>query len=463
MKTKNKKILNGQLTFDTTGDDLRDKIYTVLEVNTAVRELIQVAFPQSIWVCGEIQGLRPDRGKRHTYFELVQKEEDGDSIVAKAKVALFAGRKPLIEKRLREAEKGFELKNDIEVKFLCEVSLHPPTGQYSLVVIDIDTVYTLGKVAQNRLKVIEDLKARGLLEKNKRQYLSLLPLNIGLITAYDCAAYHDFINELKSSEYSFKVLVQNCHMQGKLVQKDVVKALSFFNNLSSKKLDVIVITRGGGSTADLAYFDNKKIAESIADSKFPIISAIGHQINTTITDMVAHTFCITPTKAAGFLVERIREAAENLNYLEEEIIRKSEDLISNTKKQLHSLAAKTESLSSRYFRVHQEELLDKKHNILSALKITLTKKRELLKRSLDSVSSSLDKIFRNSRNHLKYLDDKIKILDPGNILKRGYSITLKGKRVVKSIDDLKEGDLIKTILYQGSVISEVKKKEKSDG
>ena len=179
--------------------------------------------------------------------------------------------------------------------------------------------------------------------------------------------------------------------------------------------------------------------------------------------MVAHTFCITPTKAAGFLVERIRAAVENLNYLEEEIVRKSEDFISNTKQQLHSLATKTESLSSRYFRVHQEELLDKKHNILSALKITLTKKRELLKRSFDSVSSSLDKIFRNSRDQLKYLDDKIKILDPGNILKRGYSITLKGKRAVKSIDDLKESDLIKTILYQGSVISEVKKKERNNG
>ena len=440
-----------------------EKVFTVLELNTVVRELIQTAFPQSIWVCGEIQGLRPDRNKKHTYFELVQKEAEGDSIVAKVKIALFAGRKPLIEKRLKEAEKGFELKNDIEVKFLCEVSLHPPTGQYSLVVIDIDTVYTLGKVAQNRLKIIEDLKVRGFLEKNKLQHFPLLPLRVGLVTAYGSAAYHDFINELKSSEYSFKVLVQNCHMQGKLVEGDVVKALRFFNNLSPKKLDVIVITRGGGSTADLAYFDNKKIAESIAGSNFPIISAIGHQINTTITDMVSHTFCITPTKAAGFLVERIREAAENLDYLEEEIIRKSKDFVSSKKTELQSLAAKTESLSSRYFRIHQEELLDKKHNILSALKIALTQNREFLKRSLDSLNSSLDKIFKNSRDQLRYLDGKIKILDPGNTLRRGYSITLKGERAVKSINDLEESDLIKTILYQGSVISEVKKKEKSDG
>jgi len=437
-----------------------ERVFTVLELNTVVRELVQTAFPQSIWVCGEIQGLRPDRGKRHTYFELVQKADTADSIVAKVKMALFANRKPLIEKRISQAKGDFQLKNDIEVKLLCEVSLHPPTGQYSLVVVDIDTVYTLGKVAQNRLKIIEDLKVRGLLEKNKRQRFPLLPLRVGLVTAYDSAAYHDFINELKNSKYSFKVLVRNCHMQGKSVEADVVKALGFFNDLSSKKLDLIVITRGGGSTADLAYFDNKKIAESIAESNFPIISAIGHQINTTITDMVSHTFCITPTKAAGFLVERIREAAENLDYLEEEIIRKSEELISSKKTQLQSLAAKTEALASRYFRVHQAELLDKKHNILSALKIALTQNKEFFKRSLDSLNSSLDKMFDNSRNRLKYLDGKIKILDPGNTLKRGYSITLKEGRAVKSINDLKESDLIKTIFYQGSIISEVKKKEK---
>ena len=440
-----------------------DKVYTVLELNTTVRELIQEAFPQTIWVCGEIQGLRPDRNKRHTYFELVQKQAKGDGIVAKVKVALFAGRKPFVQKRIEETKGGFELKNDIEVKFLCEVSLHPPTGQYSLIVVDIDTVYTLGKVAQNRLKIIEDLKTRGLLEKNKLQPLPILPLRVGLITAYDSAAYHDFVNELKNSKYSFKILVQNCHMQGKSVEGDVVRALRFFNNLPSKKLDVIVITRGGGSTADLAYFDNKRIAESIADSSFPIIAAIGHQINTTITDMVSHTFCITPTKAAGVLVERIREVAENLDYLEEEIIRRSENFVSDQKTKLQSLAAKTESLSSRYFRVHQEELSGKRHNILSALKVALTQSKESLSRGSDALSSSLRTIFKNSRDHLKYLDGKVRILDPQNTLRRGYSITLKGERAVKSINDLKERDLIKTILYQGSVISEVKKKEKNDG
>ena len=450
------------ISFDMKDFLVTEKVFSVLELNTTVRELIQTAFPQTIWVCGEIQGLRPDRNKRHTYFELVQKQAEGDGIVAKVKVALFAGRKPLIERRIKEAEGGFELKNDIEVKFLCEVSLHPPTGQYSLVVVDIDTVYTLGKVAQNRLKIIEDLKKRGLLEKNKLQALPLVPLKIGLITAYDSAAYHDFINELKSSGYSFKVQPQNCHMQGKLVEKDVVEALSAFNRLSLEELDVIVITRGGGSTADLAYFDNKKIAESMAVSNFPIISAIGHQINTTITDMAAHTFCITPTKAAAVLTERVREVVEELGYLEEAIFTKGKRFISDKKVQLQNLAVKTESLSSRYFKVHQEELLEKKHNVLNALGVILTRKREGLRRGGDALSSSLNKIFKYSRDHLKYLDGKIKILSPQNILRRGYSITYKEGRAVKSIDDISEGEDITTVLYEGKIISKVEKKESNE-
>ncbi len=433
-----------------------EKVFTVLELNTVVRGLIQEAFPQSIWVCGEIQGLRPERSKKHIYFELVEKEAEGDRIVAKVKVALFAGRKPLIQRRIKEAQGGFELKNDIEVKFLCEVSLHPPTGQYSLVVVDVDTVYTLGRIAQNRLKIIEDLKKHGLLEKNKLWPFPTIPLRVGLITAFGSAAYHDFINELKNSGYGFKILVKDSHMQGKSVEKDVTGALYFFNSLSSANLDLVVITRGGGSTADLAYFDNKKIAESIAGLKFPVVSAIGHQINTTITDMVAHTFCKTPTKVAGILVERLRAVVENLDYLEETILNRSKDFISGEKAQLQSLAAKTESLSSVYFRTHQEALLEKKHNILSTLKVILTQKQQMLKRSSEILSSSLDKIFKNSQDYLKYLDGKVRILSPKNTLKRGYSITFKGGKALKFINDVKESDLIETVLYQGSIVSRVR-------
>ena len=106
-----------------------EKVYSVLELNTVVRDLIRLEFPDCVWVCGEIQGLRPERNKKHTYFELVQKHPEADEIIAKVRIALFSNRKPAIYERLRQSQATFELKNDIEVKLLCEVSLHAPTGQ----------------------------------------------------------------------------------------------------------------------------------------------------------------------------------------------------------------------------------------------------------------------------------------------------------------------------------------------
>ena len=283
-----------------------EKIYTILELNSSVRRLIKDEFPEAIWVCGEIQDFRASKDKRHIYFNFVQKHPEADEIIAQVNAKIFESHKPQILKRLQEISLGFELKNDIEVKLKCEVDLYAKQGSFGLIIVDIDPIYTIGKIAQGRQRIIEELKAKGLLEKNKSLSIPALALKIGLITAYESAAYHDVIDEFKKSRYGFTILAYDAFMQGKFVERDIVAALDFFNKFTKDELDVIMIARGGGSTADLSWFDNKKIAEAVAFSKFPIISAIGHEINISITDMVAHTSVKTPTKCAQFLVEKIK-------------------------------------------------------------------------------------------------------------------------------------------------------------
>ncbi|MCK5288381.1 MAG: exodeoxyribonuclease VII large subunit, partial [Candidatus Omnitrophica bacterium] len=336
------------------------------------------------------------------------------------------------------------------------------TGNLSIIIVDIDPIYTLGKMAQSRQKIIEDLRKRGLLDKNKQKDIPDIPLNVGLITSLDSAAYHDFTNELKLSGYSFKVLACNCHMQGNLVEKDVLAALKFFNDYSKDKLDVIVITRGGGSTADLSYFDNKKIAEAIAVSNFPVISALGHQINTTITDLTAHIFCKTPTKAAQFLVGKVKQVQDNLNFFQDQIIGKAEDILWTSKKSLQNITVKLDSASSRYFRFHREELLELRHGIFSNLKVLLSKENAFINRCFDNLKLSVQNIVKNSKDYMCHVEQKTKILDPVNTLKRGYSITFKGKKSVKSIDDIQESDIITTVFYKGSITSKVMNKDKSE-
>lgn len=436
-----------------------EKVYSILELNTAVREAIQAKFSQYVWVCGEIQDMRPPRGAGHIYFNCVQKEENGDTVVAQVSAALFSGRVAKIFNKLKEADPGFELKNDIEVKLLCQLDLYPKSGRFSIIVIDIDPIYTLGKIAQNRQKIIADLKRRGLLEKNKEKTVPALPLKVGLITAFDSAAYHDFSNELALSNYGFKVKVYGAHMQGRLVELEVLEALDYFDNLPKPELDVIVITRGGGSTADLSYFDSRKIAEKIAQLKFPVISAVGHQINTTIIDLMAHTSCKTPTAAAQNLVEKVKLFLESLFELESAILEKSQDMLAYQRQSLQNTALRFDSAVAGYFRVQSESLLEAKHAVFNLIKANLQNQKNKLSNTAKGIGFYSQKLLADSLRQLTHIREKIKLLDPQNVFKRGYSASYFKDKLLKSSQGLQPGDIIKTVFYRGWVESEVKSKE----
>ncbi|MDP2923652.1 MAG: exodeoxyribonuclease VII large subunit [Candidatus Omnitrophota bacterium] len=436
-----------------------EKIYTISELNNVVKKLIRQEFPDYIWVCAEIQDLK-DRGT--ISLNLVQKHAEFNEIVAQVRAVIFENVKPQIIKRIKEADNAFELKKDIEVKLLCKVDLYVKNGQFSLTVVDIDPIYTLGKIAQGRQRIIEELKAKGLLEKNKVLPIPQLPLKIGLITAYNSAAYHDVVDEFKKSNYGFKILVYDSYMQGKFVERDVISALRFFDRFAKDELDVVMIARGGGSTADLSWFDNKKIAEAVAFSKFPVISAIGHEINTSITDMVAHTFVKTPTKGAQFLIEKVKIFIEGLDQLEEEIIRATDNFIKNIRRSLETMTVKIDSSLPRYFQLHKETLLVRRLNINSLVKSLLASHRQQLSKVKERFHLDLNKIFENNKDSLKYTEEKIRLLDPKVILKRGYSITLKDGKTLKSIDNVTESDIIKTLLYNGNLFSRVTER-KTDG
>ena len=253
---------------------MSDEFLTVSELNHFIRDVLNSGFPKSLWICGEIQGYDRGKDKKHVFFELCEKDPVTREINARIWLVIFAQARPRIEAILKQAENAFELKDDIEVKFLCKVDFYPGHGQVRLIVEGIDPVHTLGKIAQDRQRLIALLKQKGLLDKNKQLALPVVTLNVGLITSYDSAAYHDFISELKRSGYSFRIFVANSIMQGKNTEASVVKALKTLEGIND--LDVIVITRGGGSIAELSSFDSEKIAMAIAELSLPVLSGIGH-------------------------------------------------------------------------------------------------------------------------------------------------------------------------------------------
>ncbi|MDD5081322.1 MAG: exodeoxyribonuclease VII large subunit [Candidatus Omnitrophica bacterium] len=439
-------------------DFLSNKIFSVLEINTAVSELINAGFPGAVWVCGEIQGFRPDRNKRHIYFDLVQKDEKSNTVLAKVKAALFANRQPQITKRILSTNGQFDLKNDIEVKFLCEVSLHAPTGNYSLVIIDVDPVYTIGKMAQSRQKIIDELIKLGIIDKNKEVVIPDIPLNVGLITAYDSAAYHDFINELQQSGYHFKVSVINTHMQGKSVEKEVTNALRYFSSSKNGKYDVIVITRGGGAVSDLAWFDNSAIAKTIASLKMPVISALGHQIDLTVTDIVSNTTAKTPTKAAMLLVEKVKCQDEYINELNLRLKDSVDEVIASGKTALEFAARKLEAVIPKILNTSASRLFAQFHRLTSLSQRFMFSHREYLNSSFIAIAQFRKVFFKQEKKKLNNYHDKVNSFDPKGILKRGYTITRVNNKIAKRMSGIKPGDELRTCFFDGEIISKAEGK-----
>jgi len=428
---------------------------TVSELNGLIKDVVNAGFPVPIWVCGEIQGYDRNKGKNHIFFELVEKDKQSKDIVARIGLVIFSGRRSHIEDILKRSENNFGLKDDIEVKFACRIDFYAPHGAMRLIVESIDPAYTLGKIAQEKQRLIALLKAKGTLDKNKQLKLTSVPLNIGLITSDDSAAYNDFLSELTKSGFSFNVYLRNTIMQGSKTPRDVCKGIDVL--CRHETLDVIVITRGGGSIADLSCFDNQLIAEKIAACRLPVLTGIGHEINLTITDLAAHTFAKTPTAIAQFIVGRVEQFLGQMDEMLQQIMEASQQKIDEQNQSLRESAFNLQNLTMRYLKEHREKIISFseviKHKTIFLIKDsdkTLHTWRDRLKQvALTRLASD--------QNRLAHFEKIVDILSPANTLKRGFTITrLKGGSVLRTTKQITFNDQLETELADGIVYSEVK-------
>lgn len=441
---------------------MNNEYLTVSDLNSLIRDVVNLGFPSAVWVCGEIQGYSRNKDKKHIFFELCEKDPKTKDIIARIGLVIFSGRKAHMEQILKSAENAFQLKDDIEVKFLCKVDFYPPHGAMRLIVESIDPVYTLGKIAQERQKLLAKLKSKGILDKNKEIPLPLVPLNIGLITAHESAAYNDFLSELKMSGFGFKVFHENALMQGRGAEPDVCQALEDLSRI--KNLDVIVITRGGGSIADLSCFDSEAIAEKIAAVRLPVLSGIGHEINITVTDIAAHAHQKTPTAIAQFLIQRIKLFLADAQEKICGIIHATQEKLDEEQRRLKDFALDLQSDTSRFLKTHDQELIRFSDTIkrqpLRSLKESLSRIDE----KKDLLLKNLSQGIKNTRTKIHSFERIVMLADPVHTLRRGFSITrTKGGEVLKSIKKVKEDDPIMTQLSDGSLESRIITKEERHG
>jgi len=409
-------------------NDNQQKTYTILELNSEIEQILEGSFAELIWVRGEVTGFDKQKGSKNIFFQLQEKNPDKDQIISKISASIFNSDINKILQKFSQISNA-ELRDGLEIRALCRIDVYPPWGEYKVVIKDIDPEFTLGKLAQTRVMIIKDLEKRGLLDKNKKLVLPLVPQHIGLITQKGREGYTDFISELKKSGIYFKIRFHNASVQGEKVEPEVCEALDYFNQ--QRNVDAVVIVRGGGSKTDLSWFDNKKIAEKIAFLQIPVITGIGHKTDFTITDMVAFSYQQTPSTAATFFVERVNEFLEKIDALSVEIAHTSRNLTKVELQNLIEIRKQINRESTLYLEGDKEELKENRKNL----------------------SFYCKEFFKNIRETIKQYSLRIDLSDPINIIRLGFSVSKVSGKTIKSIKEVKAGQNMITTVSDGEIKS----------
>ena len=290
--------------------------WTVGRLNREVKAVLAAAFPQAIWLVGEISGFNRSRHKKHVGFTLIEREATGEQAY-QVQAILFDGARREIERKLAAAGNPFTLEDEIEVRVRVRVDLYDAWGAYRVEIEELDLAFTLGEAARRREEIVQKLGAEGLLEKNARLPFPDLPLRVGLITSLGSDAYHDVMRTLGESGFAFQVTAHGARVQGRATEASVLNALDWFRARQAY-FDAVLICRGGGSRTDLAWFDSEALGRAVAAFPIPIVSGIGHEQDVSVLDHVARR-AKTPTAAAGFLVDAVRTSWSRIEELKASI------------------------------------------------------------------------------------------------------------------------------------------------
>ncbi len=474
----------------------------VSELNQRIQRALSKTFPGDVWVRGEIRGLRPNRSG-HLYFELVDPADDpaddpgtdasGTDAATEPDVAghrergeagsgarvsavLWAGtHRRLRGGRLRRVP-GFEFRDDVAVRVRGRLEYWPQGGRLQFVISDVDPEYTLGTLSATRDRVVAALSADGLLDRNGALPVSAVPLRVGLVTSHESAAFHDFVRELQGSGLGFEILHVDARVQGAGSERSLVAALRI---LASHPVDIVAIVRGGGSRTDLVVFDSELVARTIAAMPVPVFTGIGHEIDTSVADLVAHTAFKTPTACAGALVVRVAEFLGTLAEHSDSLCRIARDHVGSSQNALDDRAARIVVASQRALGAADQRLghdgvrlrrsarqvseqarhrVDRAaHRTRTTSEIHLARAQGRLWRAADRVRPDRVRQILNLEHHrLETLEARTRALDPSRILARGYSLSRTDDgRLVRSPADAPPGTTLTTILAQGQVRSVV--------
>lgn len=454
------------------------KIFSLFEVTKSIQKTIAERYLSSYWIKAELNKLNYYQHSGHCYPELVEKK-DG-KVIAQIRSNLwktdFININNNFKRILNEP-----LKDGIKILFLATIQFHPEYG-LSLNILDIDPSFTLGDLEKEKQETIQKLKQEGIFDANKKLKMPLIPQRIAIISVETSKGYADFLKIFESANnnwgYQFFHFLFPSLLQGDNAPQSIIGQLKRIKKVMHH-FDVVVIVRGGGGDIGLSCFNNYELAKEIALFPIPVITGIGHATNETVTEMVAFTNAITPTKIAEFLIQKFHDFAVPVQNAKEKIIDKAKRLITDEQNKFASEIKLFRSVTNNLILKNKNILNDNakslitqsqfifkneneyykifKQKIMNATKTLCNSLNQDLLQIEKNIKKDILQLFKTWNTGIENIEKNINNMKPENVLKRGYSITYLNGKSVSSFKDLKEGDVLKTTLNEGSVTSIVNK------
>ena len=441
------------------------RVFSVSELTTDIRRALEKQIGQ-IWVTGEITNLRQQMSG-HIYFTLKD---------AGAQLSCILFRNDAV------ANRG-ALADGRKVILKGQITVYEPRGQYQLQVLAVE-LQGVGALQAAFEKLKEKLGAEGLFAAERKRPLPRFPQRIGLVTSPTGAAIRDVLHVMQRRNPTVEIVLAPCAVQGAGAAAEIAAAIALLNQWSQKSpvpLDVILITRGGGSLEDLWAFNEEAVARAIFHSALPVVSAVGHEIDFTISDFVADLRAATPSAAAEILTEGVVAGARWVAQVPAQLGEK-------VRRRLLAERRHFEQLGRRLQTVHPRRQLDERRQQVDELQLAVSRcarrqlqklrlawqtrrerlarvrpgrmlalRREMLDGRRRRLGEQTRLLLRNLRQRAASLNDRLRLLGPEQVLSRGYSITLDAAtgRILRAAAETAPGQKLKTRLKTGEVRSTV--------
>ncbi len=468
-----------------------------------IKDAISSKLEPAYWIVAEISELSTNYSG-HCYMELIEKDKQNGNIIAKCKATIWANNFAMLRPYFESAT-GQRLQAGISVLIKVTVDFHPVYG-LSVNIRDIDPVYTLGELQRQRMAILKQLEDDGIIDLNTELALPDVIESLAVISSASAAGYGDFMKQLQANPFGRIIRTElfAAVMQGDAAPESITRQLDLIFDCH-EQFDAVVIIRGGGAATDLLCFDNYLLASNIAQFPIPIITGIGHDRDQTIADRVAHTSLKTPTAVAEFVIGINTQFGNLLEELNQQMLKSINRLINSTAKELdqHALLlpmAVKSGVQKQKMRLQLcDQLFDQKieilikdnkahlnhvtermiyslaklgetqnlrlenaeKHILASIFNNADKQLTVLSHLEEKMKSATAKLISSETHRLEMLDQHASQLDPAIQLRRGYSMTFANGKKIRSVNDLRAGDELKSIISDGTIYSIVQISEKN--